>query len=504
MPEIPDPRLDYVLFSERPVSGGGLWRIEPVTAFNCSPTRASRYVKMHPHLLFPEYDLAIWIDANIMLMGEIGSLIDQFMAAPEPVAAIPHPHRCNIYEEIEACLRLQKDAGAPMREQVARYRRLGFAHDDLVEANFLMFKLDDARVARMLDIWWRETERGSKRDQLGFNFAMREAGINWHRMMPPPLSARSHPSFATVPHDNGGGPASVLLDALGVEPTEPYRPSRTYTEPATHEHRDVQVVVIASGDESALARSEAALAAAHEVRPLDVVVVGAEPNSPGHGVPWIKYMSRSRGEQGKVLDTVVASSRSDVVLLLQAGVVFGPRAIAEIVTLMIRTPGAGLVGPVTPDAGIDDGLLSVLEGVSGAYARARPTPVVPVLSGECLAVRREVIQRVGPPDFGALTFPWGWEVDYCFCAADLGFRSILATGTGCIMPNRAAPTAAVVAAQEILRGRHGRRRFSRALMTLLDQPILDRQNLHLSECGGPKVTVPIPEVLRRQRRRKHP
>jgi hypothetical protein len=28
-------------------------------------------VKIHPHLLLPDYDIAIWIDAHIMILGNI-------------------------------------------------------------------------------------------------------------------------------------------------------------------------------------------------------------------------------------------------------------------------------------------------------------------------------------------------------------------------------------------------------------------------------------------------
>ena len=100
VPQIPDPRFDYILFSEAAISGGGLWDVRPVTASNCSAARASRYVKMHPHRLLLEYDIAIWVDSNVMVLGDLYPLVEKFLAAPEPVGAIQHPHRENIYQEV--------------------------------------------------------------------------------------------------------------------------------------------------------------------------------------------------------------------------------------------------------------------------------------------------------------------------------------------------------------------------------------------------------------------
>ncbi len=211
IPEKLDPRFDYVLFSDRSVSGGGVWEVRPLTYREKDAGRTSRYVKMHPHLLLPAYETAIWIDANIMILGNLKPMLDRFLASPDPIGAIPHPIRRNIYQELGACILQKKDKPTIMRKQVARYRKGGFQHDDLIEANFLTFKLRDSRTQDFLDRWWLEMQNGSKRDQLAINYALRGAGTSWHRLMHPPFSARNHPCLALVHHDHGRGPARKLI-----------------------------------------------------------------------------------------------------------------------------------------------------------------------------------------------------------------------------------------------------------------------------------------------------
>jgi hypothetical protein len=143
LPNTLDPRLDYFLFSDRPAPATGVWQLRPVTYYHQDETRRARYVKTHPHLLLPDYDIAIWIDAHIMILGNIYPMIARFVASKSAVAAVPHPGRTSIYEELEACIQRKIDDSETMREQVARYRAMGFNHSDLIETNLMMFRLSD-------------------------------------------------------------------------------------------------------------------------------------------------------------------------------------------------------------------------------------------------------------------------------------------------------------------------------------------------------------------------
>lgn len=253
-----DPRLDYVLFTDRPRSGGGVWDVRPLDIVEACKQRAARYAKMTLHRLLPDHDIGVWIDANLRLIGDIFPMIEAFIAAPQAIGAVRHPHRSDIYEELEACILQKKDKAGIMREQIAAARRMGFVHDDLVESNLLMFKLRDPRASRFLAAWRAELERYSKRDQLGFNIAMRKAGTSWHPLIDRPVSARNHPAFIYLPHDGEQGPAQDLLAALAVPPTDPWSHS---PDAATRLPRDIQVANARTSAEAAaaLAASGAAI-----------------------------------------------------------------------------------------------------------------------------------------------------------------------------------------------------------------------------------------------------
>ena len=51
------------------------WRIETIELINRDPIRTARYYKLHPHLLFPDYDWSIWVDGSLLITAELSDLL---------------------------------------------------------------------------------------------------------------------------------------------------------------------------------------------------------------------------------------------------------------------------------------------------------------------------------------------------------------------------------------------------------------------------------------------
>jgi len=156
LPEKLEPRFDYVLFTDVPVRDTGIFQVKPITYFSDDPTRTARFVKTHPHMLLSDYDLAIWIDSSILILGDIYPLVDAFVKSKMGVGAIPHPSRKDIYEEAESCILREKDNANTIKAQVDHYKALGFMHDDLIESGLMMFDLKKDKVHKFLNTWWQK------------------------------------------------------------------------------------------------------------------------------------------------------------------------------------------------------------------------------------------------------------------------------------------------------------------------------------------------------------
>jgi len=179
-PHFKPGNVDYLMVTDGAFPSGGAWeRIDIRTIKglpDLDPSRVSRYVKLHPHLFLKEYDYSIYIDGNIKTVGDLRYLIH--LLNPYGFAASLHRHRTCVYEELEQCLRLAKDDPQAMRRQIEAYRQAGMPEQyGLLEANLLVRDHHNPACVEIMQRWWREIVRHSRRDQLSLPFVLWEMGI---------------------------------------------------------------------------------------------------------------------------------------------------------------------------------------------------------------------------------------------------------------------------------------------------------------------------------------
>lgn len=217
LPENLDDNITYILYTNNPCYQTGIWKIETVDYENADPTRVARYVKTHPHVLLKDFDIAIWIDSNIQLISSLKPFIDGFVESNKLIAAVPHPHRMNVYEEANKCIEFAKDEEQTMLKQMEAYRSESFEHKDLIESNFMIFDLRDTKVHDFLDTWWMEIQKFSKRDQLSLNYSLAKHNLEWYNIFDRPVSVRNHEAFAFGGHSrHDDGMSELLLKELNV------------------------------------------------------------------------------------------------------------------------------------------------------------------------------------------------------------------------------------------------------------------------------------------------
>jgi GT2 family glycosyltransferase len=509
LPEILDSRLDYILFSDRPAPATGVWQLRPVTYYHEDETRRARYVKTHPHLLLPDYDIAIWIDAHIMILGDIYPMIARFVASKSAVAAVPHPGRTSIYEELEACVQRKIDDAETMREQVARYRATGFDHSDLIETNLMMFRLPDGRTRAFLDIWWREIDCYSKRDQLSVNYALQKAGIAWHRLTQRPQSARDHPRLLLVPHDRAAGPAQELVDALQSPVVDPYA-GPPYAEVrerriAAQGHRTIDIVICVHNAFDVVKQCLESVRRARRSDRQRLIIIddGSEQTTARYlaefasGASWVE-LHRCDDARGYTLaaNQGLAASTGELVILLNSDTTVTDGWAEKLADAVFSTPGAGIAGPMSnaashqsiPEHRGSSTQTAINELPPGVTAEdmnryceqwtvAGLLPRVPLVHGFCFGVTREVIERIGLFDDARFPRGYGEENEYCFRAADAGFSLVVATHTYIWHAKSESygdseRVMLIKAAAETLRSLHGRPRIERAVRTIQETPIL--------------------------------
>jgi hypothetical protein len=162
--------------------------------------RQARRIKTLPHLFLPPHAVSVWIDANLELRVSPRALTK--FVGREPLATFAYPdtygHRDCAYQEARACILRGKDDRSRIEAQMNRYRDMGFPeHAGLAETSIVV-RRDTPECRALGELWWAEISKGSRRDQLSFNFACWRTGMRYAML---PGSRVKNPFTFHRPHE---------------------------------------------------------------------------------------------------------------------------------------------------------------------------------------------------------------------------------------------------------------------------------------------------------------
>jgi lipopolysaccharide biosynthesis glycosyltransferase len=179
---------DYVCFTDDPdlISQGnvGVWEIRPMSNTQSSATRTNRWCKMHPHVLFPEYEESIYVDGNINILSDY--IFNQITKRGARVLLPEHFARNCIYKEIETLLRSRRISSEDKSVLVTHRQFLeqeGFPEEfGLSENNLIYRRHHDDSIVKLMRAWWDMYGKYSSRDQtvLAYVFWKNELSLRAH------------------------------------------------------------------------------------------------------------------------------------------------------------------------------------------------------------------------------------------------------------------------------------------------------------------------------------
>ena len=498
---------DYFLFGENEFEAPYVYKYRKIEHFDEDPTRIARYVKTHAHSLLADYEIAIWVDGNIIIKDDISSLIESFQRSSNILAAIPHPIRSDVYAEADECIARGKDEKDIIEQQMQRYKEEGFQTDALIESNFIMFKPQDDRSKAFLDKWWSEIETNSKRDQLSLNYALSQFGLDYDRIVERPNSIRNHPKFALLQH---GAEASDLPSVKSTEEGE--RKELTYNDIrsdriALQSGRKMDIIVCVH---NALEVVKPCLKSVQETRNLDdhqIIIVddgsGEETQTFLEGFfnanKNVKLIRNERaGGYTRAANAGLKASTGEFMVLLNSDTVVAPNWLEKMADAVFSRPGCGIVGPMSNAASsqsvpehrssktqtvintLPEGLtVAQMDQWCEANTDSDFLPRTSLVHGFCFGVTRETIDKIGYFDEDNFPSGYGEENDYCLRAVSKGMSLVIATHTYVfhVKSSSYTPEARIPlmkAGNTKLRDIHGYTRVARAIRSLQNNPHLAR------------------------------
>lgn len=513
LPEKLNDNIDYIVFSDSELTSSGIFEVRPTPYIDADPRRSARFAKTNPHKLLPDYDVVVWVDANIMITGDIGKIIDNVMNSKKPIGAMRHPARLSVYEEMDMCIRGNKDDISAILDQKKQYKSEDYDCDNLIESNVLVFDLRQKKVHNFLNDWWNQIDKYSKRDQLSINYCLDKNNIDWHPFTDRPNSSRNHPELALTHHGDTISSLHELIHKINVKLINPYADTTDYKRVKNNRidnYKDKKVSVVLCVH-NALKEVDRCLKSIkkHKTDNLNLIIVDdgsredtAELLNEFHNKhkSWTTLL-RNEKAQGytRAANKGMKELKGDLVILLNSDTVVSKDWHLKMADAVFSSPGAGVVGPMSSAAStqslpdfrstkdqtaineLPPGLTAEdMNNYCEKWSSAELTPYVPLVHGFCFGVTRELLDSIGYFDEENFPRGYGEENDYCFRAANAGFSLVVATHTY-IYHEKSKSFAGeerknlMNAGARAFRDKHGQSRITRAVKTMNDNMIL--QNL---------------------------
>jgi hypothetical protein len=166
-----------VCFTDSDLSTQCIWEIECCDREFEDSTREARKKKVLSHMLFPEDEYTLWVDGSLEMSVVVNEDFIKSILGDADIAVFHHNQRKCIYQEGKACKRFKKDSFEIIDSQMDRYHQDGFPPNMGLAATPFVARRNTPQINEFNEMWWDEIQRGSKRDQLSFNYCLWKLGI---------------------------------------------------------------------------------------------------------------------------------------------------------------------------------------------------------------------------------------------------------------------------------------------------------------------------------------
>ena len=185
-PLVVEEGVEYVLFTNnRDIKDAGEWKVVhiPTEQWQGRTEREnnillSRKVKMLPHVYLPEEcEFSIYVDADMLIKEPLTRLLKD-LREKTLFAACRHSYCGSVREEIEDLVVKGMVDATQIENQWQRYVEWGFKDDLGISENGLLIRRhNDARVIKLMELWWEEYQNGCLRDQVSLIPCMYRTGF---------------------------------------------------------------------------------------------------------------------------------------------------------------------------------------------------------------------------------------------------------------------------------------------------------------------------------------
>lgn len=177
-PLFKNSEVDYVCFSDSYTCHAKGWQVLPIpdSLKHLPSNLINRYIKIFPNKFFNDYEWSIYVDGNLRILGDLTVLVKEMEEKGERIGCPKHPDRSNIREEISACKQLGKFSPKDLEvvdAQFKDYLKNGMPFNQpLTENNLIVRNHNCSEVKAVMEAWWKNLEKYTKRDQISLPYVV--------------------------------------------------------------------------------------------------------------------------------------------------------------------------------------------------------------------------------------------------------------------------------------------------------------------------------------------
>lgn len=197
-------KCDYYIVTDQEVLESSVWKkvsLEHIPEFEGMDNyHKSKYCKMMPHILFPEYEYSIWVDGNVQIVADLVPLVDR-LDEGHVMGTFKNPlHDC-VYTERNFLICKNAANYEMLNEQISSYAKEGLPkHFGMREFTIIVRKHTDELCQYLMQQWWEQVNTYTMRDQISFPYLLwkNKLGIDYIQLLGE--NWRDNPRFISLKH----------------------------------------------------------------------------------------------------------------------------------------------------------------------------------------------------------------------------------------------------------------------------------------------------------------
>lgn len=167
-------KLEYLCFTDNKEKWGtkeGVWKHCPLEKIEDKDDlfQESRY-KIMAHDLLKDYDFSIWIDSDVVIMGDVLRFCEVYSEGRSFLTFSSAKDGC-LYEDMSVTQMSTDDLNISVRKTMNRYRKEGYPeHNGLIDMRIMVRNHRDDELCRIMEAWWKEIENENACMENVFNY----------------------------------------------------------------------------------------------------------------------------------------------------------------------------------------------------------------------------------------------------------------------------------------------------------------------------------------------